>query len=166
MRLTRYQNHLIEDIEQYYLTEEMQFYSSQPLDCIHQMLKEEAYFPILGYNVEQLVCFFVLDGGAVTRKYTLEPEALLIRSFSTDSRFMRQGHAERALLKLPEFVCQEFPTKRLITLGVNEANLAARRLYEKTGFTYTGESFLGPKGVQFVMTLDIRDETAYTKGES
>ncbi|WP_099223557.1 GNAT family N-acetyltransferase [Listeria costaricensis] len=156
MRLIRYQEHLQEDVAHYLLTEEMQYYSSQPRDCLYQMEKEEAYFPILGYQEDQLVCFFVLDGGAVTRKYTLESEAMLIRSFSTDSRFVKQGHAKQALLQLPGFVRQEFQTKRLLTLGVNEANLAARGLYEKAGFTYTGESFLGPKGVQFVMNLDIR----------
>jgi ribosomal protein S18 acetylase RimI-like enzyme len=56
-----------------------------------------------------------------------------------------------AMNSLPEFVLHHFPQVVEIVLTVNENNLPAKRLYEKSGFLYKGKNKIGKSGIELGM---------------
>ena len=107
------------------------------------------------FSQQKLVTFFVLDAGPQKADYTDENDALLLRSFSTDARFLRRGYAKEALRLLPNFVKTHFPATKQIVLAVNKKNSAAKKLYYSVGFVDSGEEKMGPKGPQHLLVYPL-----------
>lgn len=118
--------------------------------------RQAQFNPILGMIAEKLVCFFVLDEGEDRERYSTNPNSLLLRAFSTDSREVRKGYALQSLQLLPDFIKAHFPHIDEVLLGVNERNKPAANLYLKAGFIDTSRKYLGPKGYQRIFSLSLQ----------
>ncbi|WP_125764036.1 GNAT family N-acetyltransferase [Companilactobacillus hulinensis] len=96
--------------------------------------------PIMILNDDQLVgcfCLHVKDGPlAYGGDYETD---ILVRAFSIDVRFRRNGYALAALLELSDFVKDNYSSIERIILAVNHDNIAAQALYSKAGFVDTGK---------------------------
>ncbi|MGG4168938.1 GNAT family N-acetyltransferase [Rossellomorea vietnamensis] len=101
------------------------------------------------------VGYFALENGDKLRKYSINPKARLLTSFSIDERYQGQGMAKKGLNQLPNFIREHLPDTNEVVLGVNTRNGAAISLYLKTGFTDEDEIYVGPKGPQHVLHLKI-----------
>lgn len=114
------------------------------------------YHPSLAVTSDNEVpTFFVLDYGTDKFRYTNTSRSMLLRSFSTDDRYLRKGYASEALALLPAYVRGSFPDVIEIVLGVNRKNVPAQRLYEKAGFERRADTFVGRRGEQFIYTMAI-----------
>ena len=142
MELMKYRDEYKEDVVNYFLTDEMTYFTGTPQENI-------------ALSQKKLVTFFVLDAGPQKADYTDENDALLLRSFSTDARFLRRGYAKEALRLLPDFVKTHFPAMKQIVLAVNKKNSAAKKLYYSVGFVDSGEEKMGPKGPQHLLVYPL-----------
>lgn len=66
--------------------------------------------------------------------------------FMIDHKFQGKGYGKKVLLKLIEYIANEFKVKK-IYLSIFENNKGALRLYEKIGFKFTGELDYGGEKV-------------------
>lgn len=130
-------------------------FTALPSECLKESQKRIDYRPVLCLENNKIVCFFVLDSGNDKFNYCDNSKALLLRAFSTDSRETRKGYARESLLLLPKFLETHYPTCDEIVLGVNEGNLVAAELYAKVNFVDTKNRFLGPRGYQKIMSLQV-----------
>lgn len=151
MRLVPYDPSFQGYIENYYV--EDLSYTGLPKDILKNV--KETFFPVLCFEKNQLVCFFILDSGEDKFQYTKDKDSLLLRAFSTDSLQTKKGYATSALNQLPFFVRKHFPSVNNIYLGVNKKNELAIHLYEKVGFENTHKTFNGPKGIQKILILKV-----------
>lgn len=151
LKLKGYQPAYHGDVMDYVQTKELLTFTGKPQDAIAISATTPTHHSIVVYEENRLVCFFVLDEGVSKQQYTSETAAFVLRSFSTDARYLRLGYAKKALLLLPDFVRDQFPEIKTIVLGVNQKNLPAQALYEKVGFVANGRVIVGPKGPQTVM---------------
>lgn len=156
MKLIEYEDNYFEDVKNYVLTDEMTYYTSLPKENIDLSQNNPDYHSILAYSASTLVTFFVLDAGVDKKLYTEEPQSMLLRSFSTDSRYVRQGHAKEALKLLPNFVKIAYPDIQSIVLAVNAKNHSAQNLYIKSGFKDEGVRRMGEKGELIVLQLSVK----------
>lgn len=85
--------------------------------------------PILVFDEEQLVSFFVLEKQS--------ERTMQLRAFSTDVRFQRKGYAKKVLAMLPVFIIDRWPKMYALELEVYTDNIAAIQLYRKYGFIDT-----------------------------
>lgn len=155
MYLEEYKPQHEESINNYYLTKEMSYYTSFPKDCILISLENKLFHSILAFCDQNLVTFLVLDEGEEKMLFTQNKYAILLRSFSTDSRFLKKGYAKETLRLLPKFIQQNYPHINEIVLAVNEKNNNAQNLYLQTGFINNGTKLTGPKGELIVMTQQL-----------
>ena len=81
MRLVPYDPSFQGYIENYYV--EDLSYTGLPKDILKNV--KETFFPVLCFEKNQLVCFFILDSGKDKFQYTKDKDSLLLRAFSTDS---------------------------------------------------------------------------------
>jgi RimJ/RimL family protein N-acetyltransferase len=132
-----------------YIIEKIQF-TGHPSEAVKLAEKEPDRHAILILHGESLVGFFVLHGWAGAKKYTDDQHALLLRTFSIDTRNQGKGYAKQAMKQLPDFVQTYFPDARRIVLGVNYANYPAQNLYLRSGFSDTGRRVIGAHGEQYV----------------
>lgn len=84
--------------------------------------------------------------------YSNNPNAILLRAFSTDKYQQGKGYAKQALTLLPEFVEENFNDINEIVLSVNIQNEVAQRLYHKCGFVDEGVRKEGKKGELIIMS--------------
>jgi len=155
MQLVEYDKKYKKDVESYFLTDEMKYYTGTPQDNILISEKNPKYHSILVYSINNLVTFFVLDESSGKLTYPNESNSMLLRSFSTDSRYIRRGHAKEALSLLPDFVRVNYPEIRKIVLAVNINNESAQFLYKQAGFVDKGVREKGVKGELIILTYDI-----------
>ncbi|WP_397539319.1 GNAT family N-acetyltransferase [Rummeliibacillus pycnus] len=142
-------NKLIED---YKLAEDQLRFTGTPKECIEQSKNDEERSSILAIEQEQLVTFFVLHKNEGVKPYSQNPNAILLRAFSTDARQQGKGYAKKALQLLPQFVKNNFSGINEIVLAVNVANVAAQSLYKKCGFVDEGVRTMGEKGELIIMS--------------
>ena len=137
----------------YPLTPEQLEFTLHPLE----ILKIEGYSrtPITIFASNQIVGFFVLDVGNDRFNYTENPLSILLRGYSIHPDVQGQGIAQKSLQALPTFISKEFPKFDEVVLGVNERNEAAKHVYMKAGFKDEGRRFMGTKGQQDVLHLQI-----------
>lgn len=140
-------------LNNYYLADDT--FSKSPQESLLQTHRGSELHRILALNHDDLVTFFVLDEGRDKYDYTDRTDSILLRSFSTDSRYARKGFALQALKELPAFVQEKFPHIKTIILGVNQENTKAIQLYKKGGFYDTGRKYSGRKGWQLIFELPI-----------
>lgn len=155
---------------------ELQFYNSsyQPLIDSYQLVESQLQFtrhakecvllasntrsPILALVDGKLVTYFDLHREEGVEPYSDNPNAILVRAFSTDVRKQGKGFAKKALTLLPGFVKQQFPYIDEIVLAVNVGNVIAQSLYKKVGFIDYGDRRQGPKGELIVMSYLLKSE--------
>ncbi|MFI8684585.1 GNAT family N-acetyltransferase [Rossellomorea sp. NPDC077527] len=142
-------------LSDFHLPEDQLQFTSMPLDKIHNpsISKDTSHIVIL--HNEEPVGYFALEKGEKLHKYSSNPKARLLTSFSIDARHQGQGIAKSGLNQLPSFIKEHLPDTDEVVLGVNKRNQAAISLYLKTGFTDEDEIYEGPKGPQHILHLMI-----------
>ncbi|WP_026697161.1 GNAT family N-acetyltransferase [Alkalicoccus chagannorensis] len=140
----------------YALPKEQQRYASLPLQAIRDAEEIPGRYPVLIRSGGQAAGFFLLDRWPGTKAYTDDREALLLRSYSIQTRYQGMGMAGASLAELPAFVRAHFPACTKVLLAVNEQNTAAQRVYERGGFVRTGETRMGRKGMLVLMARTVR----------
>ncbi|WP_042479317.1 GNAT family N-acetyltransferase [Bacillus ndiopicus] len=153
MELVFYEKKFDSLIADYILTEEQLNYTDTPQACIEKQIKDITRHSILAMENNNLVTFFTLHEKDGVKPYSENTSAILLRAFSTDFRFLGQGHAKKALKLLPEFTKSNFPNINEIVLAVNVGNSVAQSLYEKCGFVDYGVRREGSKGELIIMSL-------------
>ncbi|MGG5343257.1 MULTISPECIES: GNAT family N-acetyltransferase [unclassified Enterococcus] len=155
MLLSEYNEEFSALIHQYQLTEEQLRFTGTPEMPLKIALTNPFIHPIVGIENGRLTNFFVLDEKKDVSLYTENEHAILLRTFSTDSRYQGQGYAKKVLQQLPKFTQELFPAADEIVLAVNKENSAAQALYKKSGFLPMDKIVEGIAGPQYVMTLGL-----------
>lgn len=138
-------------IANYSLPEEQALYTSLPLDVVEAFQQDPYNLPFVIYAETVLVGCFAFYTDPSGNIYTRNEKALLLKSFSIDSRFQNRGYALATLHSLPEISKQLFPDKQEIILTVHHTNTPARNLYEKAGFLDKGLRFAGAYGEELIL---------------
>ena len=152
LELCFYQDQYEKSIKQYQLTEEQLRYTGLPSDSIELVKEEIDRYAVLAVEEGKLVTFFNLHTNAGVKPYSENAHAILLRTFSTDYRYLGRGYAKRALELLPAFVKQHFNNVNEIVLAVNVQNDVAQSLYKKIGYVDEGERRMGKKGELIIMS--------------
>ena len=142
-------------LKDFHLPEEQLQFTSLPLNKIQNPSISPDTRHIVILSDDTPVGYFALENGDKLRKYSSNPKARLLTSFSIDARHQGQGIAKEGLNQLPGFMRENLPETDEVVLGVNKRNQAAISLYLKTGFTDHDEVYVGPKGPQHVLHLNI-----------
>ena len=143
-------------IDSYQLVESQLQFTGRAQECVQ--LASETRTPVLAIVEGKLLTYFDLHRGEGVEPYSDNPNAILVRAFSTDVREQGKGFAKQALKLLPRFVQQHFPHIDEIVLAVNVGNEVAQVLYKKVGFIDYGERRQGSKGELIVMSYLLRSE--------
>ena len=152
MQLENYATAHKRQLEQYELTEAQLAYTDYPNNNIQQA--SDKHHPIVCFNQDRhLVCYFALQDHHEFESYTTHSSTLLLRCFSTDTRFLHQGYATAALQHLPAFIAEYYPHITSIVLGVNIDNTTAQALYTKCQFKDSGQRVQWRKGTLMIMEL-------------
>ncbi|MGM0751865.1 MAG: GNAT family N-acetyltransferase [Bacillota bacterium] len=153
--LVEYNETYEEKLKKFHLPEDQLEFTSMPLDKIRNpsISKDTSHIVIL--HDDEPVGYFALEKGEKLRKYSSNPKARLLTSFSIDATRQGQGFAKKGLHLLPSFIRENLPDTKEVVLGVNKRNKAAISLYLKTGFTDENEVYEGPKGPQHILHLKV-----------
>ncbi|MHC5247267.1 GNAT family N-acetyltransferase [Enterococcus sp. LJL90] len=157
MKLIAYNPALVptEKIADYHLPPEQLIFSGLPLDAIEKAAADDSRLPVFLEDQGNFPTFMILHGWPGPQIYTDNQHAVLLRSYSTDSRFQGQGYADASLKLLPAFTKEHFPTAEELILGVNSKNSKAIKLYQKHGFTETLPPLTTEYGQLLLMTLPL-----------
>lgn len=153
--LVEYTDTYEEHLSNYYLPEEQLQFTSMPLDKINNPTVSSTANHVLILEDGVPVGYFALEDGEKLLKYSTNPTARLLTSFSIDARNQGKGLAKIGLQLLPEFVRNNLFGTDEIVLGVNQKNTPAYNLYLKTGFVDENEFYEGPKGPQHILHLKV-----------
>ncbi|GEK34766.1 GNAT family N-acetyltransferase [Kurthia sibirica] len=151
MELYLYRDSMAQHIKDYLLSDEQLQFTTHPNDAIKRSQTDDDIRPILAFHNEQLVTFFSLYTNAHLKKYTTNPQAILLGSFSTALLHQGCGYAKDALQLVNSFIQDNMPSITEIYLGVNTANIAAQTLYNTCGYHATGGRFEGRFGEVTIM---------------
>ena len=153
-------------VENFHLTEEQLTYTVHPKECIKLSNEDSERSSILAVEEDKLVTFFVLHKNQGVKLYSNNNNAILLRAFSTDSRYQGRGYAKMALMLLPEFVKENFKETNEIVLAVNVKNYAAQGLYKKCGYVDEGVRKMGEKGELIILSFHLQStgKVAYNEG--
>lgn len=152
MELFEYEVRYKKIIENYALSEEQLQFTGNPKECVELSEADENRHSILAIENNELVTFFVLHENKGVKPYSENPNAMLLRSFSTDYNYQGKGYAKQSLILLPGFVRKEYPHINEIVLAVNVKNIAAQSLYKKCGYIDEGMRKMGKKGELIIMS--------------
>ncbi|WP_442601988.1 GNAT family N-acetyltransferase [Paenibacillus sp. KN14-4R] len=150
-----YEPHNKKQLENYYLAEEQLQYTSLPLDAIAKCDTDDERHPIVIFHQDQIAGFFVLHGWEGVQMYSDNRDALLLRAYSINTPYQGKGIAKQSLELLPQFLKQNFPDKNEIILAVNQRNIAAQTVYQKTGFIDKGIRAMGRNGSQLILHMQL-----------
>lgn len=153
MELIEYKTIFRQQVDAYYLKNLT--FTGSPKKAVKTAETNKNYHPVLAFEGKELVTFFALDYSKDKFKYTQNEQSFLLRSFSTDSRYVHHGYAKTALMLMPNFIQKHYPGVNEIILGVNEKNKPAIQLYKNTGFADTGRRYIGSIGPQIIMYMNI-----------
>ncbi len=152
LELCFYEGQYEKAIKQYQLTEEQLRYTGIPTESIELASEDIDRYAVLALEEGKLVTFFNLHKNAGVKPYSDNANAILLRTFSTDHRYLGKGYAKQALKELPSFVKQYFDNINEIVLAVNVQNDVAQSLYKKSGYVDEGERRMGKKGELIIMS--------------
>ena len=152
MELCFYNEQFRNAIEEYHITEEQLRFTGSPIESIKMVNEDLNRYAILATEDGRLVTYFNLHINDGVKPYSINPNAILLRTFSTDSRYLGKGYAKQALHLLPTFVKQHFDNITDIVLAVNLQNEAAQSLYKKCGYVDEGERRMGRNGELIIMS--------------
>ncbi|RWZ59117.1 GNAT family N-acetyltransferase [Halobacillus fulvus] len=139
----------------YHLPEDQQEFTSLPLQKIDNPHVTKSSMHVLIMDDQRPVGYFALEDGDKVRKYSDNPHAMVLTSFSIEADSQGKGFAKQALKLLSDFVKDSLPHVDEVVLGVNKRNLAAANLYLTNGFVDEDEVYVGSKGPQHVLHLYI-----------
>ena len=140
MRLIEYDDQigLMKQIDSYNLLKNQRIFSALPKESIVDSSKKKNRHPIvLVTNNEIVTTFFILQEKEGIETYSDNKHAILLRSFSTNSKYQGNGFAKKALQLLPSYIRSHFESINEIVLAVNSVNTVAITLYKKCGFIDT-----------------------------
>lgn len=129
-----------------------------PCNVIEWAVQDEYCYPIVILYEQEPVGFFILQYSEETREFTENADVLFLRAFCIDRRYQGKGYGKSAMNCLPGFTAAYFPHISEIILTVNEHNLPAKRLYEKSAFQYIGKNKTGRSGIEQGMRLFINSK--------
>lgn len=152
MELCIYVEQFKESIEQYQISEEQLKFTGSPMEGNRLANEDPDREAILAFKDGKLVTYFNLHKNEGVKPYSTNPNAILLRTFSTDFRYQGKGYAKQALNLLPSFVKQHFNGIDEIVLAVNLQNQNAQNLYKKCGYVDEGERRMGKKGELIIMS--------------
>lgn len=144
-----------EQLKNYFLLPEQLNFTGWPIDNIDLCKLESERHAILILSNNEVAGFFVLHGWEGVRQYSENENAILLRAYSINANFQGKGIAKQSLKLLPTFVKEHFHDKNEIILGVNHKNIAAQKVYSKSGFIDKGNRVMGRKGELYIMHLDL-----------
>lgn len=139
----------------YELPKEQLEFSGMPQDIIDRDKENPLKHLVIIQARNEAAGFLVLDESEDRKKYSNNPNALLLRGFSVNPKFQGRGIATGSIYALQEFSKSEFPNFDEVVLGVNARNKPAIRLFKKAGFEDTGRRFMRTSGEQIVMSMRI-----------
>jgi len=96
-----------------------------------------AYIAVPPYEV---MPFVIANSGSMIGSVRLRNygHGVGVAAFFIDHKYQRRGYATMAVKSLQQFIPKIFPKATEIELCVHQDNSLARRLFEKSGFQYTG----------------------------
>lgn len=137
----------------YTLDENQLRFTATPLQAV-QRIKERNdinAFPIAIFDDDQVAGFFVLDFGDDKLDLTDNESSVLLRSFSINPEMQGRGVGKDAMLKVTDFVTENFTHCNEIVLAVNQKNESAYHIYIQAGYVYDGKTRMGRSGLQYLM---------------
>lgn len=143
-----------QQIKHYILTDDN--YTDRPSEVIMKSVKDKEKYPIVILDdAKEIVGFFCLHLGKGPEEYNFPNKDYgLIRGFSIDNRYRRQGYVSNCFSKIFDFIHKEIDAKLShLVLAVNVQNIPAQKAYQKVGFKATKTKVLGEKGYLILMTL-------------
>lgn len=157
LQLVPYNSTHFEELDSYTLDEfQAQFTTSMRENIlVKNILSIPEKYPITVIFEQKPIGFFILDNSEEKFVYTDEKEALLLRSLSLNPQFQGKGLGKQTILALDSYIKDNFPIHTKIVLAVNERNTLAKALYLKSGYTDTGKTVMGIKGLQYIMEKSI-----------
>lgn len=108
-------------------------------------------FSITIFEYEKPAGYFALDFGDDKFDLTDNPDSVLLRSLSINPDFQGKGIGKSAMIKVDDFIRENFKDCDEIVLAVNENNNSAYELYLKVGYQYDGKTRIGRSGPQRLM---------------
>ncbi|QKS69961.1 GNAT family N-acetyltransferase [Paenalkalicoccus suaedae] len=155
IELTVHKKEFEEALRNFELLEEQKEFSAMPMDKINSPKVEADAVHVVILKDEVPVGYFTLETGDKRALYTSNKQARVLTSFSVTLPYQGKGIAKTALQMLPMFIRSTLPEVNEVVLGVNKRNVAAHGLYVACGFQDHLEEFVGPKGPQNVLHLDV-----------
>lgn len=137
-------------------SDQLQF-SGMPQDIIDRDKGNPLKHLVVIYARNEVAGFLELDESGDRKKYSNNPNALLLRGFSVNPKYQGRGIATGTIYALPEFLKKNFPDFDEVVLGVNARNTSAKKLFEKAGFEDTGRRFMRTNGEQIVMSMRMEN---------
>lgn len=145
-----------EILNRFSLPEEQVIFTGLPEEMLQEVQKDQNKTPIVITAGSVPVGFFILQTGDRVKEFTDHPHSLLLIAFSIDYQQQGKGYAKQGLNLLKDFVSKYFPAIDEVVLAVNMKNVAAQKLYEKTGFQDRGGRRMGQRGEQLILHLPVR----------
>ncbi len=140
-----------EMLQKFWLPEEQLKFTALPMDAIRATISDEGRIPMLIMAENTPVGFFVLHIGEGIKELTNNRKAILIRALSINHSHQGKGYAKQAMLRLPQFVKENFPEYDELFLAVNMKNEGAKALYISSGFIDKGIRKEGKIGEQLIL---------------
>lgn len=112
---------------------------------------DESAFPVTIFENDTPAGFFVLDFGKDKFELTDNENSVLLRSLSVNPQLQGKGIGKSAMLKVSDFVRNNFKTCDEIVLAVNQKNESAYHIYLQAGYMYDGKIRIGRSGPQYLM---------------
>lgn len=153
VELQQYQPKFLNILKEFDLPKEKAQFTAFPTELLEELT--DGQYPIVILNNNQPVGFFLLHSTDRVKEYTNNPNALLLTALSIDFAQQGKGFAKQGMSLLKDFVRQEFSEYKEIILAVNHKNIPAQRLYEKVGFTDTGQRKKGKLGEQLIFNTAV-----------
>ena len=152
VKLEHFSEKYLDGLKSFELPEEQVKFTALPSKYLDVT---EGQYRIVIVNQNEPVGFFILHSTERVMKYSDNPNAMLLTSFSVNQTKQGNGYAKQAMYLLSDFVNSEFPNCNEIVLAVNHKNIPAQKLYSKVGYKDTGRRKIGPIGEQFIMSLFV-----------
>lgn len=153
MKFIKYTDAYYDYIQQYVLTDDQLLYTISPEDAVAELNDEKR--AILAFDDDLFVTFFVLHEGTGPQQFMGSPNAILLRSFSTDNRFQGKGYAKKALQLVPTYIQENYSQVDTIVLAVNIENNHAQSLYLKSGYEDAGKRMIGRRGELIILEYKL-----------
>lgn len=157
VELVPYQSAHFEELNSFQLDEiQSQFTASVYENIVNRKIESIlGKFPVTILYDEIPVGFFILDDSQEKTIFTVDENAVLLRSLSLNPKYQGKGIGKQTLILIDDYVRKQFPQITHITLAVNMRNENAIQLYVKTGYQMTEKVIKGIKGPQHFMVKTI-----------